>query len=329
MVPAESYTATLKVRDARGAVSAPATVKVFPGNTPPELIIESPARTKLFSVGEQVTLRGSASDMEDGPMADSALRWEVRQHHNGNHWHPFFSSTGNNLTFNAPPPEDLSATGEGNYLEIRFTATDSDGLFKTVTQELQPNRVDVTFGSNPSGLSLQAEGQTFAAPRTLLSWESYKLNVNAPSPQTLSGRTHVFASWSDGKGQTHDVVTGAAPSTHTATFKACTKSGTSGADVLEGTSGADVICGLGGNDQIGGFGGNDTVEGIGGNDTLRGGGGSDTVKGGTGADSLYGEDGNDALNSRDGVSGNDSLDGGAGTDIKTTDATEKAIVGFP
>jgi hypothetical protein len=329
MVPAESYTATLKVRDARGAVSAPATVKVFPGNTPPEPIIESPARTKLFSVGEQVTLRGSASDMEDGPMADSALRWEVRQHHNGNYWHPFFSSTGNNLTFNAPPPEDLSATGEGNYLEIRFTATDSDGLFKTVTQELQPNRVDVTFGSNPSGLSLQAEGQTFAAPRTLLSWESYKLNVNAPSPQTLSGRTHVFASWSDGKGQTHDVVTGAAPSTHTATFKACTKSGTSGADVLEGTSGADVICGLGGNDQIGGFGGNDTVEGIGGNDTLRGGGGSDTVKGGTGADSLYGEDGNDALNSRDGVSGNDSLDGGAGTDTKTTDATEKAIVGFP
>jgi hypothetical protein len=69
--------------------------------------------------------------------------------------------------------------------------------------------------------------------------------------------------------------------------------------------------------------------GLGGNDILLGGGGADTVKGSGGADSLYGQDGNDALNSRDGVMGNDTLSGGAGTDTKTTDATEKSIVGFP
>jgi Ca2+-binding RTX toxin-like protein len=188
--------------------------------------------------------------------------------------------------------------------------------------------VSVFFESNPSALSLKAGGQTFAAPRTLVSWEGYKLSVNAPSPQTLSGTTHVFSSWSDGKGQQHDIVTGASPSTYTATFKTCTKTGTSGADVLDGTFSADVICGLGGNDTIRGFGDNDTAEGMGGNDTLRGG-GADTVKGSGGADSLYGEHGNDALNSQDGVSGNDSLDGGVGIDTKTTDATEKAIVGFP
>jgi Ca2+-binding RTX toxin-like protein len=53
------------------------------------------------------------------------------------------------------------------------------------------------------------------------------------------------------------------------------------------------------------------------------------VKGNAGADELYGENSNDALNSRDGVSSNDSLDGGAGTDTRTTDPTERAIVGFP
>jgi hypothetical protein len=106
--PTGSYTATLKVRDARGAVSAPATVRVFPGNTPPEPTIQSPAPTKLFKAGEQITLRGSASDAQDGPLADSALGWEVRQHHNGNHWHPFFSALGTNLMFNAPPPRTCS-----------------------------------------------------------------------------------------------------------------------------------------------------------------------------------------------------------------------------
>ena len=60
-VPTSSFTVTLRVRDARGAVSAPATVKVFPGNTPPEPTIQSPAPTKLFKVGEQITLQGSAS----------------------------------------------------------------------------------------------------------------------------------------------------------------------------------------------------------------------------------------------------------------------------
>src|SRR5829696_2724927 len=319
-VPTSSYTVTLKVRDARGAVSVPATVQVFPGNTPPQPTIQSPAPTKLFKVGEQITLQGSASDAQDGALAASALSWQIRQHHNGNHWHPFDSATGTSLTFNAPPPEDLLSTGTGNYLEIRLTATDSKGLSQTITQDLQPNRVDVTFQSNPSGLSLQLNGATFTAPRTFVSWEGYTLNVNTPSPQTLSGKTYVFSSWSDGKGQQHSIVTGATPTTYTATFKSCTKIGTSAAETLSGTSAADIICGLGGND---------TIDGLGGNDILLGGGGADKVKGSGGADSLYGQDGNDAVNSRDGVSGNDTLSGGTGTDTKVTDATERSIMGFP
>jgi Ca2+-binding RTX toxin-like protein len=293
-------------------------VRIDAANEAPELAITSPSAGPLFRVGKQITLSGSATDQEDGQLPASSFSWEVLQHHNGDHTHPYFSETGNNLTITAPPLEYIGSPGAG----------DSEGLSETLTQELQPNRVNVAFESNPSGLSLQPDDVTFAAPRTLVSWEGYKLNVNASSPQTLSGRAYVFGSWSDGKGQMHDIVTGASPSTYTATFKACTKTGTSGADVFDGASGADVICGLGGDDRIGGFGGNDILEGMGGNHTLRGG-GADTVKGGAGADSLYGENGNDALNSADGVSGNDTLDGGAGTDSNITDATEKSIVGFP
>ncbi len=317
-----TYTASLHVKDNHGALSEAATVRIDAGNEAPTPVIESPSANLLFRVGQQITLSGSATDPQDGQLAGSPFRWEVLQHHTAPnpHTHPYFSQAGNNLTITAPMPEDLSSTGAGNYLEMRLTATDSNGLSKTVTRDVQPNRVEISFASDPSGLSVLINGETFTTPKTLLSWEGYRLNVNTPSPQTLSGKTYVFSSWSDGKGQQHDIITGAVPSSYTATFKACTKSGTSAGETLTGTSGADVICGMGGND---------TIEGMGGNDVLLGGGGADKVKGSAGADDLYGENGNDALISRDGISGNDSLDGGAGTDTKTTDATEKSIVGFP
>jgi len=320
-----TYTASLQVRNNNGVLSEADTVRIDAGNEAPTPVIELPAADLLYSVGEQITLRGSATDPdENDPLGDDSLEWEVLQHHNGSHTHNVLSGTGNNLTISAPPPEDLDSTGAGNHLEVRLTATDSKGLSKTVTREIQPNRVDVSFATIPSGLSLLINGQNFTtSPETLLtllSWEGYKLNLNTPSTQTLSGKTYVFSSWSDGKAKQHSIDTGAEPTTYTATFEACTKSGTSQAETLSGTSGADVICGLGGND---------TMEGRGGNDILLGGGGADKVKGGGGDDEIDGESGNDALNSLDGISGNDSLDGGAGTDTKVTDPTEKSIVGFP
>ncbi len=315
-----TYTAFLRVEDNHGALSDPATVRIDVGNQAPNVAIESPSANMLFRDGQQITLSGSATDPEDGQLEEGALEWEALRHHNGDHTHPYFSQNGNNLIITAPPPEGLISTGAGSYLEVRLTATDSNGLSKTVTQDVQPKRVNVSFVTSPSGLSLLADDQTFNAPKTLVSWEGYKFKVDVPSPQTLSGKSYVFTSWSDGKSKQHSIVTGAQPTTYTATFKACTKSGTSAAEILRGTSAADVICGMGGID---------TIEGLGGNDILLGGGGADIIKGNSGADSLYGQEGNDSLNSQDGVSGNDTLDGGAGTDTKSTDATEKSIVGFP
>ena len=281
---ANGYTATLTVRDNKGAEDT-ATVRIDAGNASPEPTIQAPAASKLFKVGEQIVLQGSASDPEDGQLPDSALSWEVRQHHNDSHWHPVLDATpGNNVPLTAPAPEDLLATGPGNYLEIRLTATDSSGKTTMVTQELQPNRVNATFETQPSGLSLQVNGETFAAPRTFVSWEGYKLNVSAPPTQTLAGTAYAFASWSDGGAQTHEVLTGTQPSTYTATYRAesCTITGTSGDDVLQGTPGDDVICGGLGRDTIKGLGGNDVLKGEDGGDALFGGEGNDALDGGAG-----------------------------------------------
>ena len=329
---AGTYTATLTVRDESGAEDT-ATVRVDAGNRPPQPTISSPTQDHRFEVGERIALRGSATDPEDGQLADSALSWQVLQHHAGDHTHPFLPSTpGNDVEIVTPAPEDIHSTDPaGNYLEIRLKATDSRGLSRTVTQKLAPNTVDAVFQSQPAGLDLVVNGDKFDKPtRTYISWEGYRLNVYAPSPQTtLTGVAYSFASWSDGKERQHDIVTGATPSSYTARFEACTRRGTSADETLVGTPGADIICGFGGNDTVTARGANDIIEGMGGNDVLRGGGGADEVRGGGGADKLYGEDGNDTLDSQDGISGNDSLNGGAGTDTRMTDATEKSIAGFP
>lgn len=217
-----AYTASLRVRDNHGAVSGPVTVRIDAGNKAPTPMIESPVADLLFKVGQDITLRGSATDPEDGPIAGGTLKWEVFQHHNGSHTHPFFSETGNDLTFKAPAPEDLGSTGAGNYLEIRLTATDSDGVPRTVTRDIEPNRVQMTFETRPNGnLNLEVEGATVTAPETLTAWEGQGLDVEAPSSQASGGTPYEFASWSDGGARSYRrVVAGPQPSTYTATYTA-------------------------------------------------------------------------------------------------------------
>ncbi len=141
------------------------------------------------------------------------------------------------------------------------------------------------------------------------------------------------------------------------------------ANTIDGAGGNDIVLGGGGNDRLTGGLGNDTINGGPGADTalysgttqvranlttefatgvgsdvllgvenltgssatdrLTGSSVANALVGGGGADSMFGVGGNDAINSKDGVNGNDTLSGGAGTDTKTTDATEKSIVGFP
>lgn len=211
---AGTYTARLRVRDTGLAFSAPVSLEVQAGNSPPSPVISSPAAGATFRVGETITLTGRASDPQDGSLPASALSWTVILHHN-DHTHPFLGPvSGNGVAFTAPPPEDLAAT-ERSYLEIRLTATDSNGLEATVARDFQPHQVQLTFATVPSGLTLRLNGGPITAPQTLTSWEGWVLEVEAPAQPG-----YAFSSWSDGGAARHEIATPAAPATYTATFAA-------------------------------------------------------------------------------------------------------------
>lgn len=196
--------AAVRVTDDQGS-SDTATVEVFPGQTPPKPVIETPTAGSRFGVGQKISLRGSATDAEN-PEAPT-LEWQVIRHHNNSHTHPYSSGTGSTHTFTGPAPEDLMATNpQSNYLEIQLTATAKNGLSNTVTRKLQPRTTRVAFVTRPTTLRLMLSGRTFLAPRSFLSWEGYRLNVNAPR-QRKAGKTYVFRRWSDGRAARHTIIT--------------------------------------------------------------------------------------------------------------------------
>jgi len=212
-----TYNAVVTVSDGRGGTNT-ASVRIDVGNTAPQPTIISPATTQLFRVGETITLQGSATDAQDGNLANNRLSWQVILHHNNDHTHPYLPpTTGNNITFTAPAPEDLAAA-TGSFLKIHLTATDSNNLSTTIEQNFQPRKTNITLATQPAGLNLTVNNTNVTGGTTFVSWDGYALNVNAPD-QTVNGQRYGFQSWSDGGAQTHTITTGATAATYTATFQ--------------------------------------------------------------------------------------------------------------
>lgn len=208
-----TYNPTVTVTDGRGG-SNTASLRIDVGNSAPQPLIISPTASQLFRVGETITLRGSATDPQQGDLPDSSLTWEVILHHNNDHTHPYLPPTvGNNVTFTAPAPEDINAA-TGSFLEIRLKATDALGLSTTIVQNFQPRKVNITLATNPSGLNLTVNNVGVTGPTTIVSWDGYALNVNAPNQ---AGYT--FQSWSDGGAAAHTITTPATAATYTANFQ--------------------------------------------------------------------------------------------------------------
>jgi glucose/arabinose dehydrogenase len=219
------FTATLVVTDSADAASQPFHIRIDASDAQPGVEILSPAADLRFEVGQVVTLTGVATDSR-GIDISSSLQWNVLLHHvpfelpGGEHTHPFFSGTGNDLV--SPPlpgPEDLDAAPL-SFLEIRLTAHDSQGMTQTVTQTLQPERVALTFATEPAGLPIFVRSVAITNTRTITSWAGWVLTLSAPTIQRDSaGNTWTFSSWSDGGDATHLYTTPHAAATIVATYQ--------------------------------------------------------------------------------------------------------------
>jgi PA14 domain len=109
-----------------------------------------------------------------------------------------------------------------------LTATDSGGLTDTASVRLDPQTVDLSFQSNPTGLQLTVGSSASATPFTRTVIVGSRNTIAAPLTQTLNGTGYAFVSWSDGSAAQHDVIAPATPATYTATYQQAPTGCTSG-----------------------------------------------------------------------------------------------------
>ena len=106
-----------------------------------------------------------------------------------------------------------------SYLELRLTARDSGGLTSSVSRQLDPRTVTLTFQTNPGGLRLAVNGAEGTATFTRTVIVGSTNTISAVSPQIKGKQTYLFSSWSDGGTQTHPITAPATAATYTARFR--------------------------------------------------------------------------------------------------------------
>jgi glucose/arabinose dehydrogenase/PKD repeat protein len=211
-----SYTARLRVTDSGGASSVSDPIVITAGNTPPTATINAPSGSLTWRVGDVINFSGSGTDTQDGNLPASALSWSLILNHcpSNCHSHPLQDFVGvASGSFTAPDHEYPSN------LELVLTVTDSGGLTSTARVTLQPQTVNLTFTTSPSGLQLVLNGASATTPFTRTVIAGSTNTISAPSPQTLNGGNYAFSSWSDGGAQTH-VITASSATTYNAVYLA-------------------------------------------------------------------------------------------------------------
>ena len=211
-----AYSVRLRVSDPGGNTDT-VTVPVQAG-TPPTPVIDSPAATFTWAVGDTIAYSGHATDGNGNAVPASGLTWQLNIRHcartDTTQCHTHFGSSVSGVssgTFVAPNHDWPS------HLELVLTAT-ANGLSASQTIQLQPKTANLTLNSTPSGAQLTMGADTAPAPFTETFIQNATTDVTAPTATTIGGTQYAFSAWSDGGARTHTVTIPRNDSSLTATL---------------------------------------------------------------------------------------------------------------
>lgn len=212
------YTARLSVSDGvTTTLSTPLTIAV--GNKP-VATITSPSSGSLFQAGQVINFSGTATDLEDGTLPESAYKWKIEFAHGipGGHFHPHSEQTGGSAGSFTIPMDGHDFSGSTGY-RITLTVTDSNGLTSSQELYIYPQKVNISFNSEPSGRTIYLDGLPHVTPFVYDTLVGFKHTVEMRD-QIADGNNYTFGSWSDGGAATHLFTVPSTDQTLTATFNA-------------------------------------------------------------------------------------------------------------
>lgn len=153
-----AYTVTLTVTDEFNN-TATKTLTIHAGQAAPDVTISSPTDMAVASPDDVINFAGSATDITDGVMPGSALRWQVTIHHcplESCHIHNVQSLTGNQGSFTFPHHDGPF------YIQISLSVTNSAGLTTTKSVSVYPTGQAITHAMQFDGINDYAQA---AAPQ--------------------------------------------------------------------------------------------------------------------------------------------------------------------
>ena len=214
-IQAGQYTARLTVSDGvNSTLSTP--IMISAGNKPGATIL-SPQDGAFFRAGDVISFSGDAIDPEDGVLPASAYRWSIDFLHEG-HVHPGVPQTGVKSGTFTIPTSGHDFSGNTRY-RVTLTVTDSTGLSDTKVVTVWPTKVNLTFDTVPTGLTLYIDGIARTTPFVYDTLVGFSHDVEARN-QSVGATNYTFASWSDGGAQQHSLVAPETAHSYTATYTA-------------------------------------------------------------------------------------------------------------
>ncbi|HSX58468.1 MAG TPA: PQQ-dependent sugar dehydrogenase [Candidatus Saccharimonadales bacterium] len=203
-------------------------------NQMPTPTITTPAVGSTYTHGQTINFAATATDPEDGTLPASAFAWNIEFGHS-THFHPHQSFTGiKSGSFVA----NFMESADNVFYRITLTVTDSGGKQASVFRDVLPVKSTVSVASVPSGLQIKLDGVANTTPFSFIGVVNFPRELDATSPQSLSGKNYQFASWSDSQTQKHTINTPSTNTTYTATFQQVTTAGDINGDGKVG--GADL-----------------------------------------------------------------------------------------
>ncbi len=186
---------TCQVSNSFGNITTAAAILTVTANTrpTPQLTATLPNSASLYRAGEAITFNGSATDAEDGVLPAISLTWKIDFHHEG-HIHPGLAPTSGILSGSYVIPK-IGETDDDVWYRVVLTATDSQGLTKSVYQDIFPQKIDITLITSPPNLTLLLDGQTVQTPLTFKSIIGITRSLEAPISQISGNTLQVFSSW--------------------------------------------------------------------------------------------------------------------------------------
>jgi PKD repeat protein len=205
---------SVRVSDDKGGTTRSSLFTITPGNTPPVPVIDTPSESLTWAVGDDIEFSGHADDNEDGSEPASRLSWSVIIHHCPSNCHEHHIQVIPGKASGSFPAPDHDYP---SFLELKLTATDSDGISASTSVDLDPKTVDLTLDSKPAGMQLSIGTITGTTPFTHRVIVGSADSISA-ADQMLNGTQYTFSAWSDGGAAAHPVTAPASPKTYTATF---------------------------------------------------------------------------------------------------------------